>query len=55
MALNGVACIIGMYGITIQNDWLSLGSHLGGLFFLAALFPLGLAFWREIPMTLSQT
>jgi hypothetical protein len=47
LALNGAACMIGIFGITIQNDVLSLASLIGGVLFLAALFPLGLAFWHE--------
>ncbi len=49
MALNGAACILGIVGITIRNSILSLGSLIGGVLFLAALFPLSLAFWRESP------
>jgi hypothetical protein len=49
LALNGAACILGILGLTIQNSLLSLGSLVGGVLFLAALFSLSLAFWRQTP------
>lgn len=49
LALNGIACLLGIFGITIHNSFLSLGSLAGGVLFLVALFPLSLAFWRETP------
>ena len=52
LALNGAACILGIFGLTIQNNLLSLGSLVGGVLFLAALFPLSLAFWRATPASL---
>ncbi len=47
LALNGVACILGVVGILIGSELLGLGSVVGGVFFLIALIPLGLTFWRE--------
>jgi hypothetical protein len=55
LALNGLACILCIFGITIKNDLLSLGSLIGGVLFLAALFPLSLAFWREAPLPNPQS
>jgi hypothetical protein len=49
LALNGISCILGIIGLTTQNELLSFGSLVGGVLFLAALFPLALAFWRESP------
>ncbi|HOG48455.1 MAG TPA: hypothetical protein PLJ35_14115 [Anaerolineae bacterium] len=47
LALNGVACIMGMVGVVLQNSTLSLGSLAGGALFLLALLPLAAAFLRE--------
>jgi hypothetical protein len=44
LALNGIACIIGISGILLNNGLLSLGSLVGGAFFLLALIPLSQAF-----------
>jgi len=40
LALNGVACIVGIIGIAAGSEVLSLGSLVGGVLFLAALVPL---------------
>jgi len=37
LALNGVACIIGFVGIIMDSRMLSIGSIIGGVFFLLAL------------------
>lgn len=44
LALNGIACILGLGGVLFKFALLSLGSVIGGVLFLAALIPLGLAF-----------
>jgi len=47
LALSGVASLVGMGGIVVQNAVLSGGSIAGGLLFLAALIPLSVALLRE--------
>jgi hypothetical protein len=47
LALSGVASLIGMGGIVVQNAGLAGGSIAGGLLFLAALVPLSVALLRE--------
>jgi hypothetical protein len=44
MALNGVACIMGMVGIALGNRLLGAGSLVGGVLFLFALGALSWAF-----------
>lgn len=44
LALSGVACIVGMVGVILQDSLLSAGSVAGGVLFLLALVPLGPAF-----------
>ncbi len=44
LALSGVANIVGMVGLVVQNPTLSAGSVGGGVLFLLALVPLGPAF-----------
>lgn len=46
LALNGVACILGMVGIAAGSERLSLGSIVGGVLFLAALIPLSRSLLR---------
>ncbi len=46
LALNGLACVLGLAGILFDNALLSNGSLLGGLLFLFCLFPLAIFFWR---------
>jgi hypothetical protein len=47
LALNGVACIIGMAGVVSGSGLLQQGSIVGGALFLLALIPLSLTFLRE--------
>ena len=47
LALNGVACIIGMAGVVLESEVLGLGSIVGGVLFLLALIPLSWALLRE--------
>jgi hypothetical protein len=46
LALNGIACILGIVGYLLQNELLSAGTLLGGAIFWLALFPLTFAFLR---------
>lgn len=46
MALNGVACIVGIVGIALGNSLLSTGSLVGGILFLFALIALSWTFLR---------
>lgn len=48
LALNGVACILGIIGIVMQNAVLAWGSMVGAVFFLVSLFPLSWHFSRGI-------
>jgi len=47
LALNGVACIIGLGGSLLQNRLLEMGTLAGGVLFLLALIPLSLSAWRQ--------
>ena len=47
IALNGVACLVGMVGLVVGNGLLEWGTAIGGVLFLLALVPLSLAFLRE--------
>jgi len=47
LALSGIASLVGMGGIVVQNAVLSGGSVAGGLLFLAALIPLSVVLLRE--------
>lgn len=47
LALNGLACIVGMVGFVVGSDLLEWGTSAGGVLFLLALIPLSLAFLRE--------
>ena len=40
LAANGIACILGIIGIAVQNPLLSWGSAIGGGLYFLALFPL---------------
>jgi len=53
LALNGVACIAGVIGVSLRSSPLSLGSVVGGVLFLAALVALGWVFNREEKLALS--
>jgi hypothetical protein len=46
LALNGLACIVGMVGVALQDAALSMGSLVGGALFLLAMVPLSVAFLR---------
>ncbi|MBN1919995.1 MAG: hypothetical protein JW892_02020 [Anaerolineae bacterium] len=46
LALNGVTCILGMIGTLTGSMLLSQGVMIGGILFLAALFPLGWGLWK---------
>jgi hypothetical protein len=47
LALNGVACIIGVAGVVLGSGLLAQGSIVGGTLFLLALIPLRMTFLRE--------
>lgn len=47
LALNGVACIIGMIGVVSENRLIAMGSVVGGVLFLLALIPLSVTLLRE--------
>jgi hypothetical protein len=47
LALNGVACILGVIGLFTSNELLSLGTVIGGVLFLPALFLLSRGLWCE--------
>jgi hypothetical protein len=49
LALNGVACIVGMAGLGLRSDLLAWGTAVGGVLFLLALIPLSLALLGEAP------
>jgi hypothetical protein len=46
LALNGAACILGLIGFLTGNALLTQGVMIGGVLFLAALFPLSWALWK---------
>jgi hypothetical protein len=46
LALNGVACILGVIGALTGSALLGQGALVGGVLFLAALFPLGWGLWK---------
>jgi hypothetical protein len=46
LVLNGIACIIGVAGILGGIELLTWGSIIGGVFFLLALPPLALGYYR---------
>jgi|YNPBryunderm2012_1023409.scaffolds.fasta_scaffold02547_4 hypothetical protein len=47
LALNGVACILGVIGSLTGSALLYSGVMIGGILFLAALLPLAWGFWKE--------
>lgn len=47
LALNGVACILGIIGLFTGNALISLGTVIGGVLFLPALFLLIRGLWSE--------
>lgn len=47
LALNGVACILGVVGFLAGDAFLSQGVMIGGVLFLLALFLMSWAFLRE--------
>lgn len=47
LALNGVACILGVVGFLAGNALLSQGVMIGGVLFLLALFPMSWAFLKK--------
>jgi hypothetical protein len=40
LELNGITCILGVVGVLIGNELLSIGTVIGGILFLIALIPL---------------
>ena len=46
LALNGVACILGVIGFLAGNALLARGVMIGGILFLVAMFPLARGFWK---------
>ncbi|MDX1613404.1 MAG: hypothetical protein R3300_03780 [Candidatus Promineifilaceae bacterium] len=47
LALSGAASIVGFIGLMLEAGWLSWGSIVGGVLFLAALAAIGLSFLRH--------
>jgi hypothetical protein len=47
LALNGVACIIGVVGGVLRNSFLGMGTAVGGFLFFLSLFPLSWALWAN--------
>lgn len=54
LALNGVACITGIFGYLTGSSLLSQGVIIGGVLFLMALLPLSWAFLRNSPVALTS-
>lgn len=50
LALNGVACIVGMVGVVLGNTLIGMGSVIGGGLFFLALFPLSWALLQGEPL-----
>jgi hypothetical protein len=48
LALNGVACILGIVGFLARSAPLSLGTLAGGVLFLLALVPMSLTVFKEV-------
>jgi hypothetical protein len=48
LALNGVACILGVIGALVGSALLGQGVMIGGVLFLLALLPLGWGLWRSV-------
>lgn len=46
LALNGIACMLGVAGFVVGSSLLGLGTVIGGVFFLLALIPMGIVFIR---------
>ncbi|MFC1997441.1 hypothetical protein ACFLXI_07530 [Chloroflexota bacterium] len=46
LLINGVTCILGLFGILIGSEFLSLGTVIGGAIFWLSLFPMTNAFLR---------
>ncbi len=47
LALDGVACIVGMVGVILQQSLLAAGSIVGGALFVLAMVPLSIALLRK--------
>ena len=47
LAINGIACIIGVIGILIDSDLLGAGSLVGGVIYLILLVPMSIGFLRK--------
>jgi hypothetical protein len=47
LALNGVACILGVIGILMDHAILGWGSVIGGVLWWAALLPLGMVLFKD--------
>jgi hypothetical protein len=52
LALNGVACILGIIGIAMGNSLLSWGSAIGGGLYFLSLIPLSYGFLRNPQATI---
>jgi hypothetical protein len=46
LALNGIACLVGLVGMLTSSELLGNGSLVGGSLYLLALIPLNVAFWK---------
>lgn len=53
LAFNGAACILGVVGFLIGSTLLAQGVVIGGILFLAAMFPLAWGFWYAGPGVIS--
>ncbi len=47
LALNGIACLVGLIGMVTGSELLGAGSLVGGALYLLALIPLNVAFWTS--------
>jgi hypothetical protein len=47
LALNGIACLVGLIGTVAGSELLGNGLVVGGILYLLALIPLNLAFWTS--------
>jgi hypothetical protein len=46
LALNGIACLVGLIGMLAGSELLGNGSLVGGALYLLGLIPLNVAFWK---------
>ena len=49
LALNGIACMLGIVGVLLDSAILNWGSVIGGVLWWASLLPLGIALFKGAP------